>query len=978
MGISRALQGLQGTIEQPTAQVIGGSLKFKGGQYLERTSTAGNQTTWTWSGWIKVSDLSGNNIFGEDGGYPNASASFNSSGELRFTAAAADSSVFLNIIPSAKFRDFSAWYHFVIVYDSGKSVSSERARIYVNGKRITALSTATYPSQSATTVVNSNGNAFRIGSHSGVDHLQGYMSDTYLIDGLALGPGYFGFTDPLTNTWRPKKFRADGTTVNDGTAWSSNVTSDIYAGSAANVFNSDQTDRAEINNADANNNHFTVSSINSSASSVGVFVSNSGSDIEVSVNDILVGTVPSDKITSSSQFFEFTFNTTVVKSIKVRRTGSTSGWYLYGITLDGVYMRDSTTTNLDFGTNGFYLPMDNQDDFEKDRSGKGHIFTKSGFSGTSSDPDVVKDSPSGVVFGDPPTSGITTTSSAPANYCTFNSGNNINCTLSEAGLKFVTGGNNSTIWSTMSIPTSGKYCFESTFGGGDMAIMLDQEARRANRNVNLLSTGLGMFMYYSTGSSDNRFQSNSTSVSFDSSFTTDSAGDVYMFEVDMDAGTVRVRKDDGSDSGLYTMPDALKAAPLFVGFTVTTTWPAVTQTFNFGQKPFKNTPSQGFLPLNSATVRPETVIARPDQYVGIVTYTSNGGSAYAVTGLKFSPDLIYTKNLDNGSGDWNLQDTVRGITSVLTPNENYAASTQTDNINSVTANGFTVGTGARFNSGSQRICSWVWKAGGPKFGKQGADEFWIDGKNYASAAAAGLNGGTITPTGASVGTKQGFSIIKYTGTGLAATLPHGLSQAPEFLFVKNLANTYNWAVYHKDLTSAAYYLFLNNSDGQSNNFYTFWNSTDPTSTVISLGADSSGTNLNANAASQSHICYAWHSVPGLQKFGTYIGNGNADGSYIELGFRPSLVIIKCLEGQNYIMHDSTREPFNPVSLQVYPSIANAEYDFAGNAKDLLSNGFKLRGTNAGTNDTDGTTKYVYMAWAEAPASNLFGGQSNAR
>ena len=160
----------------------------------------------------------------------------------------------------------------------------------------------------------------------------------------------------------------------------------------------------------------------------------------------------------------------------------------------------------------------------------------------------------------------------------------------------------------------------------------------------------------------------------------------------------------------------------------------------------------------------------------------------------------------------------------------------------------------------------------------------------------------------SVGTKHGFSIIKYTGTGSGVTLPHGVStQAPEFLFVKNLANTYNWAVYHKDLTSAAYYLFLNNSDGESNNFYTFWNSTDPTSTVISLGADSSGTNLNANADGQSHICYAWHSVPGLQKFGTYIGNGNADGSYIELGFRPSLVIIKCLEGQNYIMHDSTRE-----------------------------------------------------------------------
>ena len=104
-----------------------------------------------------------------------------------------------------------------------------------------------------------------------------------------------------------------------------------------------------------------------------------------------------------------------------------------------------------------------------------------------------------------------------------------------------------------------------------MALMLDQEARRANRNVNLLSTGLGIVHVLSILVIQITDSNNSTSVSFDSSFTTDSMGDVYMFEVDMDAGTVRVRKDDGSDSGLYTMPDALKAAPLFVGFTQTTT-----------------------------------------------------------------------------------------------------------------------------------------------------------------------------------------------------------------------------------------------------------------------------------------------------------------------------------------------------------------------------------------------------------------------
>ena len=88
--------------------------------------------------------------------------------------------------------------------------------------------------------------------------------------------------------------------------------------------------------------------------------------------------------------------------------------------VDGVVMLDSTTTNLAFGTNGFYLPMDNQDDFEKDKSGNGNDFTKNNFSGTSINPDVVKDSPSGAVFGGRGQTGITTTSSAPANYAVLN------------------------------------------------------------------------------------------------------------------------------------------------------------------------------------------------------------------------------------------------------------------------------------------------------------------------------------------------------------------------------------------------------------------------------------------------------------------------------------------------------------------------------------------------------------------------------
>ena len=186
----------------------------------------------------------------------------------------------------------------------------------------------------------------------------------------------------------------------------------------------------------------------------------------------------------------------------------------------------------------------------------------------------------------------------------------------------------------------------------------------------------------------------------------------------------------------------------------------------------------------------------------------------------------------------------------------------------------------------------------------------------------------------------------------------------------------DWTCYHEGAGNSNYLTLNSNADSTDG---TMFNDTTPTSTVFTLGAASGSDYHNrANRSGYDYISYLWHDVPGLQKFGKYVGNGNADGSYIELGFRPSLVIIKNLVGQNWVLHDSVREPFNPVSRQILVSTDAAENDFSGNAKDLLSNGFKLRGTNSGTNDSDGANTYVYAAWAEQAAFNLFGGQSNAR
>ena len=257
-------------------------------------------------------------------------------------------------------------------------------------------------------------------------------------------------------------------------------------------------------------------------------------------------------------------------------------------------------------------------------------------------------------------------------------------------------------------------------------------------------------------------------------------------------------------------------------------------------------------------------------------------------------------------------------------------------------NGFTLGNSTQVNNNGDDFVTWTWRAGGSK------NTFNVDDEGFASAAAAGLTAGDTTIAGASVGTKQGFSIIKYTGPNdtSAHEVAHGLSQTPDFIITKNLDNTYNWDIYHSALGDNEYLIFTS-SGTDSGRF-----SGRPTSTVFKTAHDYS-TNENEN-----YIAYCWHDVPGLQKFGSYTGNGNADGVFVELGFRPSLIIIKNTASQNWILHDSARETFNPASIQLYPSTSGAEYDFDGNAKDFLSNGFKCRGTNSGTNGSGQT--YVYM------------------
>ena len=224
---------------------------------------------------------------------------------------------------------------------------------------------------------------------------------------------------------------------------------------------------------------------------------------------------------------------------------------------------------------------------------------------------------------------------------------------------------------------------------------------------------------------------------------------------------------------------------------------------------------------------------------------------------------------------------------------------QTQNLLKVfDSDGFTVGTQNEVNTNTEEYVSWNWKMG----------------------TTSGIGGSpSITPTAYSLNATAGQSIIQYTGTGVAGTLPHGLGATPEMIIVRNLAGGYNWIVYHEAMDSAGRLSKLN-IDGAWSLVTTIWNNTLPTATLFSVG-----TNSETNQSADTLLAYCFTSIKGYSKFGKYIGSGSTDGTFVYTGFRPSCVLIKGYEDAvDWIMFDSKRRDFNPQNEGMRPNSTAAE------------------------------------------------------
>ena len=343
-----------------------------------------------------------------------------------------------------------------------------------------------------------------------------------------------------------------------------------------------------------------------------------------------------------------------------------------------------------------------------------------------------------------------------------------------------------------------------------------------------------------------------------------------------------------------------------------------------------------------------TTIDKSDEYFNTVLYTGNG-STQSITGVGFQPNFVWIKQR-NGTYYHRLIDSVRGATKELYSNGTDAEATEVNSLTSFNTDGFTLGSLGAVNSSGDTFASWNFLAGG---------------------TAVSNTQGSITSS-VSANTTSGFSIVSYTGTGSAGSIGHGLGSTPKMIIKKKRSGADAWNVWHTSIGdgSKALYLNLTNAIDTNANYA----SNVPTSSLFYVGTDSM-----INASSATYIAYCFAEKKGFSKFGSYTGNGSADGTFIYTGFKPAFVMIKAssLAGENWYLIDSTRSTYNPSILYLSPNNSGAEASpGSGQFFDFLSNGFKLRVSGSYSNSSGAT--YIYMAFAENPLVTSGGTPTTAR
>jgi len=339
-----------------------------------------------------------------------------------------------------------------------------------------------------------------------------------------------------------------------------------------------------------------------------------------------------------------------------------------------------------------------------------------------------------------------------------------------------------------------------------------------------------------------------------------------------------------------------------------------------------------------------TSIDDPALFFNTVLYTGTEVSGNSVTGVGFQPDWVWIKNRTDTTNH-NTYDVVRGGNGTshyfMKPNTGVGEGTNTSSLLTLDSDGFTLGDGNEVNGNNDNIVSWNWKAGG---------------------SASSNSDGTITSS-VSANTTSGFSIVGWSGN--SGTVGHGLGIKPAVIIIKSRSTTNNWVILHKDLTSGMDEkgIVFNSTNGEDS---LGAGVSEPTSSVFTV--------TGGMASNDSQIGYCLVEKQGYSKFGSYTGNGDADGRFVYTGFKPAFVMTKYYSGNGHGWHmqDNKRDGFNYNNHRLFANSTGGEETSV--RMEFLCNGFKYR-----DNDGNGNGfKYIYFAFAESPFVNSNGIPNNPR
>jgi len=646
--------------------------------------------------------------------------------------------------------------------------------------------------------------------------------------------------------------------------------------------------------------------------------------------------------------FEGTINSTVAHTFANAPGYSFMNTYLANVHfIDGQALTPSSFTETDattgqlipktytgsYGTNGFNLLFaDNSSNtastLGKDTSGLSNNWTPNNLSVTAgAGNDSLVDSPTN--YGTDTGVG----GEVRGNYCTLNPldpAGGYPLTLANGNLE-TTAPSSQWRWrrATWAL-TSGKWYWEHTVGSGNYFSGVVTPSWDLN-----ITSYTGMYGRQST----DKYNNGTTT----SPFSSTTGGDILMYALDVDSGNMWVGKNgtwNGSgDPGAGTNPDwtgvPIGVSPFAAAYQVT-------NILNFGQRAFAYTNNRtGFKALCTQNL-PATLVTKSNTVMDVALYTGNG-AANTITGLAFSPDLVWMK-VRSTAYNHTLIDSVRGATKTLSSSMTVQEYTEPTGPTAFTADGWSMSGDVTYvgsvNASGQTYVGWAWDAGTSTVSNtQGS----ITSQVRANATA-------------------GFSVVAFnsgSGAPTAYTVGHGLNVAPQFIIAKSRTSAaYNWSVYHTSIaTTTNKYLSINTTAATQDNGTSIWGAAQPTSTVFGI------TSGNAVVANTDCIAYCFAPVVGYSSFGSYTGNGSSDGPFVYTGFRPRYLCIKSSSfSDQWLVLDAARNAYNVVNLHLHPNLANNESSF--DWLDFTANGFKIRTTYSTVNQSSGS--FIYFAFAESP------------